>query len=99
MTTQLTKHCDRCEDGIIWKSRYGGNDPDTWRVGPCDNCEGTGVVTLFCDCCDTPAIAELDGTLVCREHFLEFSEDDKEDFQAQPTLEFDAIMGVRNATS
>jgi len=92
--TTLHKECPYCEDGIIWKSRYGGLDPHRWRFGPCDDCEGTGILTLFCEYCNTPAIAELDGTLICREHFLEFSEDDKEDFQAMPLLEAEAIRSA-----
>src|SRR4249920_2622907 len=28
----LTVGCEQCEDGTCWTSRYGGNDPDVWRV-------------------------------------------------------------------
>lgn len=46
--------CPYCEDGIRWTSRYGGNDPDVWPVGPCDMCDGTG--ERVCDeCGERPA--------------------------------------------
>jgi len=34
-----------CEDGKVWTSRYGGNDPDVWAV-PCERCEGTGKIEI-----------------------------------------------------
>ena len=49
MPTPLTIICPHCEQGTRWTSRYGGNDPDVWRVGPCETCDATGIVTLLCD--------------------------------------------------
>ena len=43
MTDQRKVPCEECEDGLVYKSRYGGNDPDTWTV-KCDECDGTGWV-------------------------------------------------------
>lgn len=47
--------CENCEDGRIIKSRWGGNDPDTWDAGPCPECDGTGYKTAHCECCDRSA--------------------------------------------
>ena len=39
--------CERCGgEGRIWKSKYGGNDPDVWDAGECPVCEGTGSITV-----------------------------------------------------
>jgi len=35
--------CRHCEEGKIWRSRYGGNDPDVWAER-CPYCDGTGAV-------------------------------------------------------
>lgn len=38
--------CPMCNgEGKIWKSRYGGNDPDVWSV-ECQHCDGTGTYEL-----------------------------------------------------
>ena len=59
----LRVECDDCGgEGRIWKSRYGGNDPDVWRVGPCEACDGTGHVEVVCEYCgDLGATEMLDG--------------------------------------
>jgi len=54
----LTITCPDCEDGIRWTSCYGGNDPDVWRVGTCETCDGEGVVPLCCDGCPNPEAVE-----------------------------------------
>jgi RecJ-like exonuclease len=37
--------CPACQgEGRIYKSRYGGNDPDVWDAGMCPTCEGACVV-------------------------------------------------------
>ncbi len=39
----VTAICENCGgEGRLFESRYGGNDPDVWDVGPCPACEGTG---------------------------------------------------------
>jgi excinuclease UvrABC ATPase subunit len=40
-----TQECPLCEDGKVWASKYGGNDPDVWAV-KCEACDGTGVVEI-----------------------------------------------------
>lgn len=36
-------NCMNCAgEGRIFKSRYGGNDPDVWDAGRCEACEGSG---------------------------------------------------------
>lgn len=47
MTPMLySQECSRCYgEGTIEVSRYGGNDPDTWRK-PCPVCDGAGVVEV-----------------------------------------------------
>lgn len=50
--TALTRSCPDCGgEGRKIKSRYGGNDPDTWDAGPCERCEETGYVLVFCELC------------------------------------------------
>lgn len=40
-----TVECPDCEEGTIWKSRRGGNDPDVWPT-TCPTCEGCGTVEV-----------------------------------------------------
>ena len=47
--------CEHCEEGRLIKSRWGGNDPDTWDAGPCEECGGTGEIEVFCDSCNKEA--------------------------------------------
>ena len=62
----LTKECPDCEDGIRYTSKYGGNDPDVWADGPCETCDGSGIITLCCDTCsDHDAVAWFDGNKFC----------------------------------
>ena len=53
--TILTLRC-ACEDGVVYMSRYGGNDPDTWPA-LCQACGGSGEITRFCEglMCSAPA--------------------------------------------
>jgi hypothetical protein len=46
--------CEACEDGTVWVSHHGGNDPNVWAVG-CMECYGRGTVTATCEACDEPA--------------------------------------------
>ncbi len=50
--------CKQCGgDGRKWQSKYGGNDPDVWDAGQCQNCEGSG--NEPCDNCgEEPAEVE-----------------------------------------
>lgn len=39
--------CEYCgTEGRIYRSRYGGNDPDTIDLGPCPVCEGKCSVVI-----------------------------------------------------
>ena len=45
----LTLTCDDCGgDGSVYRSKFGGNDPDGWLVR-CAYCDGEGTVTPRCD--------------------------------------------------
>lgn len=46
--------CEACEDGTVWVSRHGGNDPDVWAT-ECADCCGRGTVTAYCENCDRDA--------------------------------------------
>lgn len=59
--------CAKCGgEGSLYGSRYGGNDPDVYRTGKCDACDGSG--TAKCDArgCDEDAVAfNDDGEALC----------------------------------
>jgi hypothetical protein len=59
--------CIKCQgEGRIFKSKYGGNDPDVWDAGKCEACEGSGNQT--CDARGCEEIAEDlndDGESLC----------------------------------
>jgi DnaJ-class molecular chaperone len=39
--------CEACGgEGRIYKSKWGGNDPDVWDAGQCPACEGTAYVEV-----------------------------------------------------
>lgn len=71
--------CPTCAgEGRIWASKYGGNDPDVWDAGPCEECNGTG--DHACEyCAKHPAIATwtVRGRthLICRACHDEWVED------------------------
>ena len=49
LTAPLTLTCDDCDgDGSVYRSKFGGNDPDGWLVR-CAYCDGEGTVTPRCD--------------------------------------------------
>lgn len=48
-------HC--CGEGVIYTSRYGGNDPDVWST-PCFECDD-GSVLVYCDTCPGMPAAEF----------------------------------------
>ena len=77
--------CPHCEDGTVWKSRYGGNDPNVWAV-ECDECEGSGVVTCtHCDItnhqrffCRDDAVEHTDDGAMCAVHALWWHKENSE---------------------
>jgi hypothetical protein len=65
MTTILT--CSKCSgEGSLYKSKYGGNDPDVWRTGQCDACKGSGNESCALRGCDEKAVTfNDDGEPLC----------------------------------
>ncbi len=63
----LTIVCTACGgEGSLYTSRYGGNDPDVWRTGPCDRCEETGYEILRCNHCgDADAVEWVQSDELC----------------------------------
>jgi hypothetical protein len=66
VTVPIQLRCE-CEDGFVWESRRGANDPDG-RLVKCEahGCED-GVIHLSCDTpgCVGEATAAIDGEYVC----------------------------------
>lgn len=62
--------CQNCEEGAIWKSRFGGNDPDVWRDGDCEKCDGAG--HRLCDQrgCANTAVMAWDRDAYCADHSM-----------------------------
>jgi DnaJ-class molecular chaperone len=45
----LMCNCPECDgEGRVYRSRYGGNDPDGWMVR-CDTCAGDGEYARVCE--------------------------------------------------
>ncbi len=67
--------CSRCGgEGSLYASRYGGNDPDVWRTGKCDVCEGSGNQVCEARGCSEPAIAfNDDGEALCEDCMAEWA--------------------------
>ena len=61
--------CRACNgEGRIFKSRYGGNDPDVWDAGPCPECEGSGNQPCESRHCHECAVAfNDDGEALCED--------------------------------
>lgn len=74
--------CSKCQgEGSLYGSRYGGNDPDVWRTGKCDACDGSGNEECSSRSCKEPAVAfNDDGEALCddclREWRMSCTEDD-----------------------
>jgi hypothetical protein len=70
-----TLYCAKCQgEGQMYGSKYGGNDPDVYRTGKCDACDGSG--TQVCDArgCTEPAIAfNDDGEALCEDCLAEWA--------------------------
>lgn len=67
--------CSKCEgEGSIYASRYGGNDPDVWRVGPCEDCGGSGNMICEARGCRENAVAfNDDGEALCEDCIFEWA--------------------------
>lgn len=71
----MTLWCVRCGgEGSIYGSRYGGNDPDVYRTGKCDACDGSGSETCHARGCTEPAVAfNDDGEALCEDCLIEWT--------------------------
>lgn len=78
---KMTLPCVKCGgEGRIFKSKYGGNDPDVWDAGQCEACEGSGHQACDARSCKEKAVAfNDDGEALCEdclaEWVCEFSDD------------------------
>ena len=65
--------CEHCGgEGRIWKSRYGGTDPDVWDAGQCGDCDGSGNRKCEARGCDQDATwLNEDGEALCTECMVE----------------------------
>ena len=72
--------CIKCQgEGRIFKSKYGGNDPDVWDAGQCEVCEGSG--DAICDkrgCNETATGFNDDGEALCQDCLLEWTTEQNE---------------------
>lgn len=66
--------CSKCQgEGRIFKSKYGGNDPDVWDAGPCGVCEGSGNQMCEARGCTEKAVAfNDDGEALCEDCLAEW---------------------------
>lgn len=61
----LTYECPDCDgEGRATRSKWGGNDPDTWTVR-CETCHGEGTRTRYCEGLYCTAAAEELVTFPC----------------------------------
>ena len=72
--------CTKCNgEGSLYTSKYGGNDPDVWRTGECEECHGSG--TAKCEargCGDDAVLFNDDGEALCEDCFAEWVQDEFE---------------------
>lgn len=66
--------CRNCNgEGRMFKSRYGGNDPDVYDAGQCPECEGSGTQTCEVRGCSEKAVAfNEDGEALCEDCLAEW---------------------------
>ena len=66
--------CLKCNgEGRIFKSKYGGNDPDVWDAGKCAECDGSGTAVCESRGCTQAAIAfNDDGEAMCEDCLAEY---------------------------
>lgn len=67
--------CIKCQgEGRLFKSKYGGNDPDVWDAGKCEACEGSG--NQACENHGCPDIAvgfNDDGEALCEDCLMSWT--------------------------
>ena len=66
--------CPTCQgEGRIWKSKYGGNDPDVWDAGQCPTCEGAREMRCDVRKCKGWAVGfNEDGEAMCEDCLAEW---------------------------
>lgn len=66
--------CQHCGgEGRIFKSKYGGNDPDVWDAGKCEVCEGSGKRQCERHGCDEIAVGvNGDGEALCEDCLIDW---------------------------
>jgi hypothetical protein len=71
----LALPCTKCSgEGRLYRSKYGGNDPDVWDAGKCDACDGSGNATCDARGCKEAAIAfNDDGEALCEDCLAEWA--------------------------
>lgn len=71
----MTLSCKECGgEGSIYSSKYGGLDPDVYRVGPCEDCGGTGKTICEARGCKEEAVGFNDeGEAMCEDCLFEWS--------------------------
>jgi hypothetical protein len=76
-------HCGKCSgEGVLYDSRYGGNDPDVWPTGVCTACNGSGNAICEARGCKEPAVGFTDdGELLCEDCLSEWVSSGQGDFE------------------
>lgn len=69
--------CLKCGgEGRVFKSKYGGNDPDVWDAGKCEVCDGSGNAICETRGCGSKAIAfNDDGEALCEDCLQEWTQE------------------------
>lgn len=67
--------CSKCQgEGRLFRSKYGGNDPDVWDAGQCEACDGRGSETCASRGCKELAVAfNDDGDALCEDCLMEWA--------------------------
>lgn len=73
--------CSKCQgEGRVFKSKYGGNDPDVWDAGECEVCEGSGNHMCERRGCTEKAVAfNDDGEALCEDCLAEWASEYSEE--------------------
>ena len=73
--------CTKCAgEGHIYKSQFGGNDPDVWPAGKCDACDGGGNEPCANHGCKDDAVAfNDDGEAMCQDCLMSWTMNYAED--------------------
>jgi hypothetical protein len=80
MAHHLRLNCMHCAgEGRIFKSKYGGNDPDVWDAGKCLSCAGSGNQVCEHRSCDEDAVGfNDDGEAMCADCLMQWTMENAE---------------------